>query len=87
MSGGGLSGGGYVRRGFCLEGFCPEGFMSEGIMSGQLCSLHTYRTKYRCIGLMTPYASFGYKLPAPNVYFKQRLVEAMITHHISEDIV
>ena len=76
---------GYVRRGLvwrglcpegvCLEGFCPVGFfLSEGVMS-------------ICIGLMTPYASFTYKLPAPNVYFRQRLAEAMITHHISEDIV
>ena len=84
MSGGGLSGGGYVWRGFCLEGFFVRGGYVKGVMSG---SLHTYRIKYRYIGLMTPYASFGYKLPAPNVYFRHRLAEAMITHHISEDIV
>ena len=48
-------------EGVCLEGSFVRGGYVRGVMSG---SLHTYITKYRCVGLMTPYVSFGYKLPA-----------------------
>ena len=48
-------------EGVCLKGSFVRGGYVRGVMSG---SLHTYITKYRCIGLMTPYVSFDYKLPA-----------------------